>query len=153
MLRISEENISSCFNILSRSMKTVLIQWKYFTLVKHFYFQCRQHKYSKKCQSSFASCILCGLWLMHQSILDWVSVDTRSSIGWYISRVSTDVSTNTPIGQYTWWFTETSPIHVHYLHQVYWLISVNISVDTLVDTGPTLDRTINALVSVDNVGR
>ena len=95
---------------------------------------------------------------IHQSILDRVSVDARSSIGRYIGRVSTDVSTDTAIGRYTWWLTETSPrLHRYctdasptlYLHRVYWLISVDISVDTLVDTRPTLDRSINALVSFD----
>ena len=47
---------------------------------------------------------------IQRSILDRLSVDTRSSIGRYIGRVSTDVSTDTPIGRYTWWFTDTSPI-------------------------------------------
>ena len=49
-----------------------------------------------------------------QAILDRVSVDMRSSIGRYIGRVSTDVSTDTPIGRYTWWLTETSPILCRY---------------------------------------
>ena len=75
-----------------------------------------------------------------------------------LDRVSTDVSTDTAIGRYTWWLTETSPIlHRYctdasptlYLHRVYQLILVDISVDTLVDTRPTHDRSINALVSVD----
>ena len=90
---------------------------------------------------------------IHWSILDWVSVDTRSSIGRYIGRVSTDVSTDTPIGRYTWWLTETSPMLHRYftdtspilhryctnasltlnLHRVYWLISVNILFDTLIE--------------------
>ena len=91
---------------------------------------------------------------IHRSILDGVSVDTRSSINRYIGRVSTDVSSDTPIGRYTWWLTETSPIldqyftdiaPMLYLHRVYWLISVDISVDTLVDT-PLVDK---CLVSVD----
>ena len=34
---------------------------------------------------------------IHRSILDRVSVDTRSSIGRYIGRVSTDVSTDSPL--------------------------------------------------------
>ena len=93
---------------------------------------------------------------MHRSIY-------RVSI---LGRVSTDVSTDTPIGRYTWWFTETSPIlylyftdtllilrryytdasPILYFRRVYWLISVDISVDTLVDTRPILDRSINALI-------
>ena len=40
---------------------------------------------------------------IHRSIFDRVSVDTRSSIGRYIGRVSTDVLTDTAIGPYTWW--------------------------------------------------
>ena len=55
-------------------------------------------------------------WSIHRSILDRVSVDTRSSIGQYIGGVSTDVSIDTLIGRYTWRFTDTSPI----LHWVYW---------------------------------
>ena len=51
---------------------------------------------------------------IHRAILDRVSVDTRSSIGRYIGRVSTDVSTDTAIGRYTWWLTETSPIFRRY---------------------------------------
>ena len=106
---------------------------------------------------------------IHRAILGRVLVDTRSSIGRYIGQVSTNVSTDTPIGRYTWWLTESSPIFRRYfadtspilhryctdasptlnLHRVYWLISVDISVDTLVDTRPTLGRSINALVSVD----
>ena len=92
--------------------------------------------------------------LIYRSIHRLILVDTRSSIGRYIGRVSTD----TAIGRYTWWLTETSP-RLHrdftdtsptlYLHRVYQLISVDISVDTLVDTRPTHDRSINTLVSVD----
>ena len=75
---------------------------------------------------------------MYRPILDGVWVDTRSSINQYIGRVSTDVSSDTPIGQYAWWLTETSL--TLYLHRVYWLISVDISVDTLVDTRPVDKR-------------
>ena len=97
------------------------------------------------------------------------SVDTRSSVGRYsieyrpIYRSSIDRC----IDRFSYRsiylvahrdFTDTSPIlHRYctdaspllYLHRVYWLISVDISVDTLVDTRPTLDRSINALVSFD----
>ena len=40
---------------------------------------------------------------MHRSIYQSI----QRSI---LDRVSTDVSTDTPIGRYTWWFTDTSPI-------------------------------------------
>ena len=53
--------------------------------------------------------------ILHRSILDRVSVDTRSSIGRYIGRVSTDVSTDTAIYRLKYLvahrdFTDTSPI-------------------------------------------
>ena len=86
---------------------------------------------------------------IQQLILDRLSVDTRSSIGRYIGRVS-----DRCIDRYSYRsiylvahrdFTDTWPILHWYctdssltlnLHRVYWLISVDISVDTLVDTRP-----------------
>ena len=82
-------------------------------------------------------------------------VDTWSSMGRYINWVLTDASTDTPIGRYAWWFTETyqqftDTSLILYLHQVCWFISVDISVDTLVDTRPALTQLIMLLlVSVD----
>ena len=70
------------------------------------------------------------------SISTDASVDTRSSVGRYIGGVSTDVSTDTPIGRYIWRFTDTAP-------SVLVDIGIYISVDTSVDTRPTLDRSIN----------
>ena len=51
----------------------------------------------------------------YRLVVNQVLVDTQSSIGRYISQVLTDVSTDTPISRYTWWFTRTSPI----LHQYF----------------------------------
>ena len=96
--------------------------------------------------------------LIHQSILDRVSVDTRSSINRYIGRVLTDVSTDTHIGRYTWWRTETSPIlewyftdtapmlhrHFTFTECIGWYWSIYRSIHWL-----TLNWSINALVSVD----
>ena len=66
-------------------------------------------------------------WIMHvMGGLDRVLVDTRSSIGQYIGRVLTDVSTDNPIGRNTWRFTDTWPI----FHRCF----------TSVDTRPTRDR-------------
>ena len=54
----------------------------------------------------------------YRSSIDCYTVDTRLSIGRYISWVSTDISTDTPIGRYSWrspilhqYFTDTSPIY------------------------------------------
>ena len=107
-------------------------------------------------------CVLCILWgAATDASIDIsvdTSVDTRSSIDRYsieyrpiLDRVSTD----TPIGRYTRWITDTSPIlhryftdtsPILYFHRVYWLISVDtrsvdISADRLVDK------------SVDSIGR
>ena len=64
------------------------------------------------------SCILrdaqpmCNGWdierSIHQPVLDWTSVATRLSIGGYIGWLSTSVSTDIPIQQYSWLFTNTS---------------------------------------------
>ena len=72
---------------------------------------------------------------IHRSILDRVSVDIRSSTGRYIGRVPTDVSTDTPIGRYTWRFTDTWPIFDRYLTDT-WLILDRY----LTDTWPILQR-------------
>ena len=90
------------------------------------------------------------------SIVDQVSVDTRSSIGRYIGQASTNVSTHAPIGQYTWWFTETSLILHRYCTDtapVRYLTDTIPSPSVLVDWfiyrlihWSTLDWSINALV-------
>ena len=106
---------------------------------------------------------------MQRSILDRLAVDTRSSKEYrsiYMSveyrpmyrsiLLSVDILGGSPsLHRY---FTDTSLI-LHrcctdasptlYLHRMYWLISVDISVHTLVDTRPRLERSINALVLVD----
>ena len=51
----------------------------------------------------------------YRSIIGRVSVDTPSSIGRYRGRLSTDASTDTPIGRYTWRLTDTLPILDQYL--------------------------------------
>ena len=72
---------------------------------------------------------------IHRSILDRVSVDTRSSIGRYIGRVSTDVSTDNPIGRNTWRFTDTWPILDRYLTDTWSLLD-----RYLTDTWPIFHR-------------
>ena len=113
-------------------------------------------------------CVLCILWgAATDASIDIsvdTSVDTRSSIDRYsieyrpiLDRVSTD----TPIGRYTRWITDTSPIlhryftdtsPILYFHRVYWLISVDILVDTSVDTR-SVDISADRLVdkSVDSI--
>ena len=78
----------------------------------------------------------------YRLILDRLQVDISVEYRWSVDRCIAD----TPLGRYTWRFTDTLPIIDRYLTYISPMLHRYF---TSVDTPPTRDRQVNALVSVD----